>query len=97
MTYKGRNIEIRYKVFPEEVQGYCSGFVSAKFKSKYIVVIDSTRTPLHQRKALGHELAHIFLDHLYQKDRPIPEIEAEAERNAWKYYRLYKAGALDNT
>lgn len=92
MTHKGKSIEIEYATLPERIGGITGDIDEAGY---YLVLINSTRAPLHQRKALGHELAHIFLDH-FSQDRPIQELEREADRNAWKYYRLYKAGALDS-
>lgn len=93
MTHKGKSIEIEYTALPKTIGGITGDIDEDGY---YLILINNTRIPLHQRKALGHELSHVYLDH-FSQDRPIQEIEAEAERNAWKYYRLYKAGALDNT
>ncbi len=95
MIHHGKPVEIRYIAFPEEVQGACGGFLTES-STKYIIAIDSTRAPLQQRQTLGHELAHLFLDHLEQRDRPVMIQEAEAREMAWTYYRAYKSGALEN-
>ena len=64
----------------------------------WLIVIDSTRCKLHQRKTLGHELAHLFLDHLDQFDRDIRDIEREAQKMSWTFYKAYISGLLeDNT
>ena len=94
MTHNGREIEIMYQAFPQELRGRVTGLTSAKFEGKYIILIDSTRPPLQQRFTLGHELAHICLNHFEQPDRPVREQEREANRQAWNYYRMYKAGQL---
>ena len=95
MKHNGRIIEIRYQDFPLELQGAIPGFVTAKFEDRYIIVIDSTRAAIVQRHTLGHELAHIFLNHHDQHDRPIKEQEREANDHAWHYYREYKSGRLE--
>lgn len=94
MTHNGKPVEILYQEFPQELRGEITGLVTAKFQDKYIILIDSTRHPITQRQTLGHELAHIFLNHLDQHDRPIKEQEQEAGRATWYYYREYKAGRL---
>lgn len=94
MTHNGKTVEIRYQEFPQELRGEIPGLVTAKFSDKYIILIDSTQHPIVQRHTLGHELAHIYLNHLEQHDRPIKEQEREAGREAWHYYREFKAGRL---
>ena len=98
---KGRQIKITRCPFPETIRGKVRG-VTIYDKDGFFVVLDSARGRVAQRRTLGHELAHIFLGHfdrsdiewkLLQKgDRFITdrEIEAEADRYAWKYYRLYE-------
>ena len=98
---KGRQIKITRCPFPETIRGKVRG-VTSHDKDGFFVVIDSTRGQVAQRRTLGHELAHIFLGHFdrsniewkllqngtrFITDR---EIEAEADRYAWKYYRLYE-------
>lgn len=87
-------MEVRYEEFPKELRGGILGFTTAKFNDCYIIAIDSTRHPLTQRHTLGHELAHIYLDHLEQPGRNVREQEREANRAAWYFYRQYKAGNL---
>lgn len=98
---KGRQIKITRCPFPETIRGKVRG-VTSHDKDGFFVVIDSTRGQVAQRRTLGHELAHIFLGHFDRSDiewellekgtRFITdrEIEAEADRHAWKYYRLYE-------
>jgi hypothetical protein len=95
LSHNGKSIKIKYVSFPKELQGFAGGFVSEKRDSRYLIVIDRTRIPLLQRKALGHELAHIYMNHFDQDKRPVQDIEKEANINAWKYYRLYKSGSLE--
>ena len=99
--YKGRQIKITRCPFPEPIRGKVRGLTSHD-KDGFFVVIDSTRGQVAQRRTLGHELVHIFLCHFDRSDikwQPLTTgtrfitdkgIEAEADRHAWKYYRLYK-------
>ena len=93
MKHNGKEIRIKYLVFPIEVQGAVAGF-TREFENSYLVGIDSTRAAIVQRHTLGHELAHIFLDHIDQHDRSVMEQEAEADREAWNYYRAYRDNRL---
>ena len=98
---KGRQIKITRCPFPETIRGKVRG-LTIYDKDGFFVVIDSTRGQVAQRRTLGHELAHIFLGHFDRSDiewQQLPKgsrfitdrkIEAEANRHAWKYYRLYK-------
>ena len=56
----------------------------------YTVYINSNVCDLRRRRAFGHEMAHIILDHLNQLDRGIMEQEAEANSRAWDMYRKYR-------
>ena len=89
LTHKGRKIAIAWMPFPvNSVAG-----AMTEIRNYYLVAINTTVAPIRQRHALGHELAHVFLDHL---DRHIPVMECEAEANkyAWDYYRAYRDGKL---
>ena len=105
MMTNGRPVKIVYEVFPQQIQGKIKGFTSAS-TDEYIIMIDSSRHPQAQRHTLGHELAHIYLGHFdrsgvawkllpdawqYSQDK---ELEREANANAWKYYRLFINGKL---
>lgn len=90
MTHNGREIVVEYIPFPKGVQGYVKGAVTER-TTDYLILIDSTRHPQAQRHTLGHELAHIFLNHFNQPGRPVKDQEREAKRDAWHYYRQYKA------
>ena len=94
MKHNGREIIIEYLPFPKKAQGACSGIIG-ECQTCYIILIDSTRHPLQQRHTLGHELAHLFLNHLEEHHRPVREKEREANKLAWYYYRKYKAGDLE--
>ena len=89
-----KTVNIKYEPFPEQIQGEVKSFVRATRGEKYLIVIDSTRAPIVQRFALGHELAHIFRGHLEDMSLPIRWIEKDADRHAWQYYRLYRDGLL---
>ena len=98
---RGRTIKITRCPFPETIRDKVRGVTSTD-KGGFFVLIDSTRGQVAQRRTLGHELAHIFLGHFDRSDikwqlletgtRFITDkgIEAEADRYAWKYYRLYE-------
>lgn len=94
MTHNGKQIRVIYLELPKTVYG-----ISLEDAKGYDVCINSTCSGIVQRHALGHELAHIFLNHLANAPTPdqLPTanrhnaIELEANRNAWKYYRLFKA------
>lgn len=92
MTYNGKQIVIDYIPFPENIQGCVYGMI-AEGKTSYIILIDSTRSALTQRRAIGHELAHLYLNH-FQSGKPVAEKELEANKRAWDFYRQYKSGTL---
>lgn len=58
--------------------------------------IDSTQGEQERQQATGHELAHIFLDHFSQPEKPMLEKEREAGEKALHFYREYLAGNLSN-
>ncbi len=93
MKHNGKEIRIKFFEFPIEVQGSVRGFAKA-FDNSYTIAIDSSRAEIVQRHTLGHELAHIFLNH-HEQDRPVMEQEAEADREAWNYYRAYRDNRLN--
>lgn len=96
MTHNGKEVKIEYFDFPEgceTIRGFLSGSCNFDY---WWIAINSRMHPQAQRHALGHELAHLFLDHLEQNDRPVMEQEAEANKWAWHYYREYKAGRLES-
>lgn len=95
MQHKGKEVRIRYLPFPATVQGSIFGFLSER-NSCYLIGIDSTRTRQKQRQTLGHELAHLFLDHLDRHDLSIKELEAEADEMSWYYYSAYRSGIIES-
>lgn len=56
----------------------------------YTVYINTNVCDIHRRRAFGHEMAHIVLDHLNQLNCGIMEQEAEANAIAWDMYRKYR-------
>ena len=95
MEHNGKPIEVRYQEFPQELRGVVKGLATAKFESKYIILIDSTQHAQTQRYTLGHELAHICLNH-FESKKPIADLEREASERAWEYYRLYSSSIQVN-
>ena len=95
MQHNGKKVEIIFMAFPEDAQ--CVPGLLMESRACYKILIDSTRPPQTQRHTLGHELAHLYLDHLDQHDRNIWEQEREANQYAWKFYREYKAGRLSGS
>ena len=91
MEWNGRKIYIHHthELTGTEVRG-----AAAMDDVGYYVLINANNAPLIQRRALGHELAHIYKNHHFQPERPIDEIEREADRFAWEYYRAYRDGKL---
>lgn len=92
MKHNGKEIVIRYLAFPEIVQGTARGITQERADS-YLILIDSTRCRLLQYRALGHELAHVFLNH-FDSNKSIMEVEAEAWARSWEFYRAYRNGTL---
>ena len=90
MTHNGKEIRIQYLPFPVKT---CGG-AAIQRKDDYLVAINTEICPLNQRKALGHELGHVFLNHLEQPGRPVKELEDEADRYAWPFYRAFRDGKL---
>ena len=86
--HNGKEVIIDYIPFPENLQGVVYGMISED-RDSYIILIDSTRHPLMQRRATGHELAHLCLDHLHN-GKPAAENEREANARSWEFYRRYK-------
>lgn len=84
----GRPITIRLLPFPAESQDIGGGTVATA--AGYLIAINSTRPRRDQRRALGHELAHIWKRHFDRPEEPIEQIEREANRNAARYYAAYK-------
>lgn len=92
MKHNGKQIDIAFIEFPAMAQDYIGG-VSSEMNERYLVLIDKGRCRLHQCRSIGHELAHIYLNH-FNSSRPLAELEHEANRQAWLFYRAYKDGLL---
>ena len=84
MTHNGKSIRIVYLPLPGQVHG-----VTAESDKDYLVAINEQSAAITQRHTIGHELAHIFLDH-FDNSKPIQDVEREANREAWHFYRIYK-------
>ena len=95
MTRNGKKIIIYRTQFPEEIRENVRG-MAAEAADRYYVVIDQELTAEAKRKVLGHELAHIFLGHFDNNRSNDQAAEAEADQEAEKYYRLYKAEERTN-
>lgn len=79
-------IRLFYYDLPTHVNGL--SMVDEETGTAYIIV-DPKQCVLRQRFAFGHELAHVFLQH-HSSKRPLEEIEAEADREAWRFYRMHR-------
>lgn len=90
MTNNGKSIKIVYLPLPVQVGGAVE-----ESEHEYLVVINERSAAITQRHTLGHELSHIFLNH-FTNGKPIKEVEKEANREAWHYYRAYRNGQLQN-
>ena len=88
MKHNGKEIVIEYDAFPDGVRKLIKAYV-AEDTDAYLIGIDTHNAAIVQRFALGHELAHVFLGHL-DSSKPKAVQEREANKNAWKYYRLYR-------
>lgn len=98
MKHNGKEIKIFYMPFPG-----CGSIGGALFDNgeNYLIFINNLRTPLLQRQAIGHELAHLFLGHELQpiseylnNGKELRDMEKEANRQAWHYYRQYRDNRL---
>lgn len=89
MKHNEKTVEIVYVPFPK---GKIHGAVT-ECTDKYLIVIDSDCCKLQQYSALGHELAHVFLNH-FDSNKPIIEAETEARARTWEFYRAYRNGTL---
>ena len=95
MTHNCKEVRIKYLDFPEGIKTMPGFLTGSSDLAYWCIAINSRMHPQTQRHTLGHELAHLFLNHLDQHDRTVMEQEAEANKFAWHYYREYKAGRLE--
>lgn len=89
MKHNGKEIKIVFMQLPESVYG-----VTLDSNDGLIVFINNSASSIVQRHAIGHELAHIFLDH-FSSNRQLRELEREANKAAWYYYRVFKEHLLN--
>lgn len=74
---------IRFLPFPNDIQGQVFGCICHEVKKDiYAIMIDNTRPEDQQKISLKHEFAHLLMNHFFQLDKPIDEIEKEAEAKA---------------
>jgi len=89
-----RSVKIKFEPFPEQLRGQIKGISTALGADKYMIIIDSTRSPIEQRRTLGHELAHVYRGHFDEENLSIDFVERDANRYQWKYYRMFRDGLL---
>lgn len=58
MCHNGKPIKIVFLPLPEKVYG-----LTAESKDDYLIGINQNSAAITQRHTIGHELAHIFLNH----------------------------------
>ena len=84
MQHNGRIIKLQYMTLPSGIHG-----AVREMEHSYVILINSDSPGIVQRFAIGHELAHIFLDH-FERSECVLELEKEANKRAWEFYRLYR-------
>ncbi|MCR4606690.1 MAG: ImmA/IrrE family metallo-endopeptidase [Oscillospiraceae bacterium] len=95
MTYKGKTIVLLDEDIPQKLKRLFRG-ITIVCADEYIIVIDRAAAPIVQRFILGHELAHIYMNHFDRKHNHVDgllrdkECERQANKQAWYYYRLYR-------
>lgn len=88
-------VKIKYEQFPDQIRGKIRGLSIARNDGKdFLVIIDSSRAKISQRRTLGHELAHIFRGH-FNSEISLSFAEKDADLHAWEYYRLFRDGLLE--
>lgn len=105
MKHNGKEIRIFFLALPIQVRGQ-----SLEYTDEYLVGINESLAGITKRHTIGHELAHIFLNH-FDDDCICPsdseeqiekklntvaarEKERQANRAAWDYYRAYRDHSL---
>ena len=88
MQHNNKSIRIVYLAFPDKVHG-----ATVETDDEYLIGINQSLADITKRRALGHELAHVYLNHL-SSDKPLQDAEREADQNAWTYYKAYRDGRL---
>lgn len=84
MQHKGRIIKLQYMTLPSGIHG-----AVREMEHSYVILINSDSPGIVQRFAIGHEFAHIFLDH-FESSKGVLELEKEANKRAWEFYRFYR-------
>ena len=96
LRHRGMDVYIDISLFSDfsERIDKIGGF-AVKRHDCYVIAINTSRPLIVQRFVLGHELAHVFLDHLEApRQISVKDMEREANKAAWDYYRAYRD---DNT
>ena len=105
MQHNNKKIQIAFLALPVQVRGQ-----TLEFAYDYLVGINQSLAGITKRHTIGHELAHIFLNHFDDSCiRPSDseeqietklnsaaarEKERQANKAAWHYYRLYRDNRL---
>ena len=101
MKHNGKEIQIAFLALPVQVRGQ-----ALEYADEYLVGINEGLAGITKRHTIGHELAHIFLNHFDDSCiRPSDseeqietklnttaarEKEKQANKAAWHYYRKYR-------
>ena len=88
MQHNNKTIRIVYLAFPDKIHG-----ATVETEDEFLIGINSGISSITKRYALGHELAHVYLNH-HSSGRPLQDLEREADQNAWTYYRAYRDSRL---
>lgn len=88
MQHNNKIIRIVYLAFPDKIHG-----ATVETDDEFLIGINSGITSITKRFALGHELAHVYLNHL-SSGKPLQDAEREANRNAWRFYRAFRDSRL---
>lgn len=86
-----KQFELVFYPFPCEHIGGC---LTTNSDGSYLIVINSSLDEEQQHLSIGHELAHLFLNHL-ESDLPSSTKEEQAEKYSKFYYNLWKEGTFD--
>lgn len=84
---QGKDIVIYRTIFPEQLRSRVRG-MTERDGDVYSVLIDGSQPDAVQQHTLGHELAHIFLNH-FDENRTGKAAEDEADAAAGYYYSKY--------
>lgn len=84
----------QFKIVYHWLPGHIGGCLTTNSDGSYLIVINSSLDDEQQHSAIGHELAHLFLNHL-ESAEPEERKEQQAEKYSKFYYNLWKEGTFD--